>query len=218
MKNPLQFILLLGMLVLLPLGSWLYMKKGYNYQKEAMSELRNYGQLSPFLAQDFFQRKIGSDELDGKLVLLNYYNSTKAADSRMEMIEKLHEQFDDRTGVYFVNVGMSPGNKIEEQYALLDTNQVFFIPATDRPCFFLGQDILMPTNAGVSYQDSLTFQPIEASTLPDFNYYVLLDTKGNIRNYYKADEPERMKRLVEHIALTMPRKAKGKTESVPKKI
>lgn len=217
-KNPLQAILLMTLLVLLPLGSWIYMKKGYNYQKAAMSELKQYGKLSTFLAKDVFNRNIGSDQLRQNLVLLNYYNGSAAAQQRMEMVGKLHEQFDDRAGILFVNVGMGSGAALEAKYSLLDSNQVYMIPASDRPPFFLGKDVLMPTNQLSEAVDSLEFQPIEPTTLKDFNYFVLIDTKGKIRNYYPGNDPKQMKRLVEHIALTMPRKPKAKTEHIPKNI
>lgn len=215
-KSPLQAILLITLLGILPVGSWIYMKKGFNYQKAAMAELKDYGKLAPFLAKDIFSRDIGSDEIKDNLILLNYYSTDAAANERMELVEKLHEQFDDREGVLFVNIGMAENAVLEKEYSTLDTNQVYFIPASDRAPFFLGREILMPTNAQVEQQDSLIFQPIDASSLQDFNYFVLVDPKGKIRNYYPADEPRRIKRLVEHIALTMPRKKKAKTESIPK--
>ena len=217
-KNPWQAILLIGLLGILPVGSWIYMKKGFNYQKAAMAELKNYGELTPFLAKDIFNRNFGTDNVKENLVLLNYYNDSPAAMQRMDLVEKLHEQFDDRQGVLFVNIGMSASQELEEKYRLLDSNQVYLIPSEDRAPFFLGRDVMMPLNAKAEQVDSLHFQPIDAVSLPDFNYFVLIDPKGTIRNYYPADNPRRIKRLVEHIALTMPREKKAKTESIPKNI
>ena len=217
-KNWVQAILLFFILGVLPLGSWFYMNKGFKYQKGAMAELKDYGTLGPFLGTDHLGRNFSSDNIKSSLVLINYYGKSHESNERMQWVEKLHDQFDDREGVYFLNIGMDKNVQLEEKYGTLDTAQVIMIPKTEGPPFFLGRDILMPVNYSIPMRDSLEFQAIEVEGLKDFNYFVLVDSKGQIRNYYQADEPSRLKRLVEHIALTMPRKAKAKTEKRPKKI
>ncbi|NNE28253.1 MAG: hypothetical protein HKN16_01365 [Saprospiraceae bacterium] len=217
-KNWIQGTLLIFILGILPLGSWFYMNKGFKYQKGAMEELKDYGSLTTFMATDHLGRTFSSDDIQSSLTLINFYGDSQASLDRMDWVEKLHEQFDDRHGVYFLNIGISENSRIEEAFGTLDTSQVILIPKSEGPPFFLGRDIKMPINHSVPQVDSLQFQPIDVEDLDDFNYFVLVDSKGVIRNYYKADEPQRLKRLVEHIALTMPRKQKAKAKKVPKKI
>ncbi len=206
-KSPIQGILLMLLLVALPLGSWLYLKKGFNYQKEAIGELKQYGNMPKFVTKDLFGRTFSSDDIRGKLVLLNYFSQTKESQDRMKTVTDLHEQFDDALGVVFLNIGINSDahKSIPNELVALDSNQVYFIPTNGEQPLFLGKEIQYPLFENYTPGDSLSFNPITPEDLPDFPFFVIIDKSGMVKNYYPYDNPERIKRIVEHIALTMPR-------------
>jgi len=206
-KRPFQTILLMLLLVVLPLGSWLYLKKGFNYQIDAIAELKQYGKMPTFFTKDALGRTFSSDDLKGKLVLLNYISNTPQSKERIKTLFSLHEQFDDALGVSFINIGLKPNleNIITTEDVQRDTNQIFFIPTQGERPLFLGKEFLYPLYENYTPGDSLSFNPIEPEDLPDYPFFVLVDKNGTIRNFYPVQNKERIKRLVEHIALTMPR-------------
>jgi len=181
-KRPFQTILLMLLLVVLPLGSWLYLKKGFNYQIEAIAELKQYGQLPNFFSKDVLGRAISSDNIKGKLVLLNFFSDTPQSKERLETLFSLHEQFDDALGVAFINIGMRPGLEsiVTKTDRLRDTNQVYFIPTQGERPLFLGKELLYPLYDRYMPGDSLSFNPIEPEDLPDFPFFVLVDKTGTI--------------------------------------
>ncbi len=217
-KRPYQTILLMLLLVVLPLGSWLYLKKGFNYQIEAIAELKQYGTLPKFLTKDFLGRVISSEEIEGKLVLLNFISDTPQSKERLETLFSLHDQFDDALGVAFLNIGLRPGmeSNVSKEQLYRDTTQFYFIPTQGERPLFLGQNILYPLYDEYTPGDSLNFNPVVPEDLPDYPFFVLIDKLGKIRNYYPLENRERIKRLVEHIALTMPRTIEPETEVVRK--
>ena len=203
--NPIQVIALVLLLIVLPLGSWLYLKKGFNYQKEALAELKDYGQLPMFFAKDNFSRPLGTDQLKNKLTLINYFSNTPQSNDRLKTMLSLHEQFDDREGVVFLNIGLNPSAQLDSQIPLVDSNQFFVLNTSGEQPLFLGKEIGYPLFEGYTPGDSLSMNPVTPEDLKDYPFLVLIDIKGRIRNFYPYENKERIKRIVEHIALTMPR-------------
>ena len=70
---------------------------------------------------------------------------------------------------------------------------------------------------GTSEKPEISFDP-KVNTLPeDYPYFVLIDNELTIRNYYNINEEASMNRLVEHLAIILPRERREKAEHRPEK-
>ncbi len=184
-------LVLLFILVVLPLGSWYYLKNGLNYRIATMSELKNYGKLPAFSYHTFSNNNVKSADLQGKVVVVNALplQNESLTNAWGTTLEKLHDQFDERSDVCFlVYVADTSRTNLESftsKYQLQDYNQCYFVPF---------EAAAMPKLASDYH--------IGVDSLP--NHFTLIDTKGIVRKHYNVQEEAQVKRLVEHMALLLP--------------
>jgi hypothetical protein len=103
-RSLIQFGLLFLILVVLPAGSFLYLKRGLDFRKNVMSRMTDYGMLKTFPGKPLFES--APDSLAGRLWLVAQVDPAieeEAAIFRREM-RKLIEQFDTTTTASFVLV------------------------------------------------------------------------------------------------------------------
>jgi hypothetical protein len=103
-KSLIQFGLLFLILVVLPAGSFLYLKRGLDFRKNVTSRMQDYGKLTAFPGDPLFESV--PDSLGGRLWLVAQIDPAATEDTdifRREM-RKLVEQFDTTTTVSFVLV------------------------------------------------------------------------------------------------------------------
>jgi hypothetical protein len=151
MGRLLSFIVLAFFVVLVPLGSWYYLREGLNYRKQALSDL-------------IIKDSIRSD-VDSLGLLLNKTTvfSLQSLPSGDSTLFKLQDQF----------------QKVENfQIISLDT---------------LAPYLHLPSG----YANKFLSKYADKS-------FVLVDDKRYVRNAY-GSSVEDIKKLVEHIAITIPR-------------
>jgi hypothetical protein len=185
---------LLFFLVVLPMGSYYYLKQGYDYRLAALNELDNdLGKLPGLSLMDIDSHAVVVPELQGNLVVVNFYPAEdKGLQEQLGVyMSKLHDQFDDRNDVQFimhspVGADAQALRKYREDYEFEDAGQCHILPTEDREYLEYKHDSLPPMA-----------QP--------YPYFFLSDTTLTIRNFYDMREENDMKKLVEHIAMILPR-------------
>lgn len=99
MKKHLNTILILFLIVGFPLGSYLYLKSGFNYRKEVLEEVTIKGEYTDFLKNDYFSPD------KGHTILFTKFESKDG--DRIQKLAKVLEQFDSNKS--FKIVGLSNG-------------------------------------------------------------------------------------------------------------
>lgn len=196
-----QTIGLLLLLVILPGGSWIYLRNGLDYRIAAMEELKDLGKvpMGRVLETQASTEPLTSEDLQGNVTVSGFLPETAEGQSRMiEVLQKLHEQFDERDDVLFLT------------YSKLDSTQE--LKARSRALGFLDDEqwrlVRLPeaVSAGAYFKANYAFPAEWADALSTHPYLVLADTSQTIRRLYDAAENKDMGRLVEHIAMILPRK------------
>ena len=132
--------------------------------------------------------------------------------NRMAVLETLHRQFDERNDFKLL-IHLPETTDLEnfqKEYKLQDEQQIYAVKGNEQT---LGK--LIKNNYRIP---NLTTKRIPGSSVDfqntsadpnNYPYYILIDEKGKIRNYYHADRSEDIDRMVEHIALILPRDIEG---------
>ncbi|MEO1625317.1 MAG: hypothetical protein AAFV25_09165 [Bacteroidota bacterium] len=204
-------------LVVMPLGSWYYLQSGFNYHKKALAELRDYGELPTFALTDQSGLPFTRDSLMGSIAIAGFFDrSDNSSKDLFHLVSRLHEQFDDRKGILFLlhdlnaNSSSSDLQQLANQHQLLDARQIRLLTSADSESMqsLLQKGYRVPDmDKGRDEEGNFSFVPA-SSKVGEYPYLVITDTKGGVRNYYTYNDIASQKRLIEHIALTMPRKDK----------
>lgn len=201
-KNPIQVVLLLAFIVIIPLGSWYYLKRGYDYRKEAMEELKDYGKL-PTLAYSTVDGKENVvDSLSGKMVIAHLLN-TENEDLTTQFgktLKKLHEQFKNTGRLAIVTLGVDPTK--DDSKSLEAFAKAYDL--WDQPHYYL----IAPDSTGISAQAKQLYLP--ESDFSNSPYFVLADSSSMVKNHYQVTDEASVQELVMHSAMFMPRKPKRK--------
>ena len=184
-------------LVALPAGSWLYLRGGLNWRKQAVSELASYGKIRG--AYIIWQDRTKEDLLDGKVVVVHLFGEDPqiSAENRkiLDTGERLFKQFGQNE--HFRLAMISKGGSAEfRSYAQT-------LPSADYATWVwtggLGSWQTILQNSYESYC-------LAEKVSPDPQYYALADTSGTIRRFYNALDEKQLDRMVQHIALLLPTK------------
>lgn len=211
--SKLRTIGIITLLVVMPLASWVYLQAGFNYYKDAMSELKDYGDMPSFSFINQSGTTLNQTDVKGKLNVLAFYSkSSTYKEELMSNIEKLYEQFKDRDDVAFLLYDMDSATQeglqaVASQYNIKDDKQWFLLSGEpQRLQQFLGKGIKMPASTEeVDEENGYTLKPVANADMMNYPYLVFVDTSASIRNYYAIDNSRSIARLVEHMALLLPR-------------
>ncbi len=212
-NNYLQAAMLFLLIIVFPGGSWIYMNMGYNRSKTALSELQDYGHLPAFQLTGM-NGTVDSSLVNGQMTLVAFINpgQTETKD-RMQVLETLHRQFDERNDfkllLHLPESADLAG--FQNAYNLKDDRQIYLVKGNSQTLSSLiNNNYRIPELPDVREPgSSVNFQKNGAADANNYPYYILIDEKGKIRNYYHADRNEDIERMVEHIALILPRDIEG---------
>lgn len=197
-----QIIMLALFLVGLPLGSYIYLKKGYEYQKAAMSELSKDHQL-PNLAQ--WQVVAGAlpDTLSDKMYLVGFLNPDRPESIALygDALARLHEQFDTPKNIKMITL-LTEGDSawvaaFEDKYQLEDPQQLIYLQPK-----LAEQFGLTATAFGMTEEEVSGLALLPAIAMVDDSLYV--------RRIYQVNQEEELKRLVEQTAILLPERSRPK--------
>ncbi len=216
-KNRILSILaLILFIIVLPLGSWYYLNSGLNYYKKLMGELKDYGELPAFTLTNQNGQVFTKADLKGKVVIADFFftHCPTICPKMTSQMKRLYEQFDDRADIVFLSHTVDP--KRDSVSVLQAYMQAHEIPLDDQWYFLTGNQDSIFALARKGYQ--LPTDEGAAGDGEDFlhsPYFALLDTTLTIRNYYDGTDSTRVNRLVEHIAMLMPRDPKKEIKYKP---
>lgn len=211
-RKKINLLILLLLLVILPAGSWYYLRSGFSYQKQAWSELKDYGQIPSFNLTTQEGVPFKQSDLKGKIVVSNFLSiDQEDSAAKMDLVKKMHVQFDDRKDMVFVFYGMnSAEDTAADLKAFAEKNGV-----TDhQQCIFLNGDdseIRQILQSGFKVpqldqpKDKDNKYELSSTAVNDYPYFILSDTSSMIRNYYDYREEAAITRMIEHIAMILPR-------------
>ncbi|MDX1941349.1 MAG: hypothetical protein SFU99_12405 [Saprospiraceae bacterium] len=183
------------LLVGFPLGSWYYLKAGLDYRKEVMGDLYDYGKMPAVVLTTSTGRALEPKDVAGKIIVagfLNFQDQTVTKQSG-QWLSKLHHQFNERRDVTFllhVADTLASAETLDAfatQYQLQDTAQCYFLK--DNPEVFR----TIATNVYKIPEDAINA------------HFALTDAQGKVRRNYDLRQTSEINRLVEHIALLLPR-------------
>jgi hypothetical protein len=192
-----KMFMLFMLLIVVPGMSWYYLSSGLKWRKDAVAELGTYGSIKPvWLIDDKLSK---SNLIDKKVCAVYYFGEnpdlTPANKKILDIGKGLQEQFQKTNKFRNVVIweGGTPAFK-----------GVFDEMAK-------GEDNAWQYTAGLGGWRTVLSNQYEYFCLhekiskPAEQYFAVSDTTGTIRRFYDANDNEQMKRMVQHIALLLPR-------------
>jgi hypothetical protein len=182
-------------LVALPAVSWIYLRNGLNWRKEAIAELANYGKIGK--ATIIWPDGAWEDQLKSKVVVVHVFGENPdlmdANRQVLDTAEKLFNQFG-KTNEFRLAMIASGGTAEFRSYFQK-------MPSAEHATWVwsggLGSWRTIMENGYESYC-------LAEDIKPDPVYFALADTSGTIRRFYNALDQKQVDRMVQHIAILLP--------------
>jgi hypothetical protein len=187
-------------LVGLPGGSYLYMRSGLTWRKQAVSELGQYGKIRPaFLILPGGERQ---NRLESSVAVIHIFGKnpdlTPANRKILDDGERLFSQFG-KIGEQIrpdFRLGMIAEGGTAEFISYKQT-----LPSADYATWvWTGALDDWRAIVDYGYQQYCKKEGIQ----PAKEYYAITDTSGQIRRYYDALDEKQVGRMVEHVAMLLP--------------
>lgn len=218
-KKNIQTAAFILFIIGLPMMSWYYLQAGFDYHKELMAELNNYGRVPEFALVDHTGDTLTREKVQGKLMVVNFFNRKKKSfNSTMDYMRRMTSQFHDRNDLVFAAHALETDIRIDQLNALskkeeLEHPQIKFLKGNQKELLALLAKGYQVPNFEKRGEDLVLPRSNDLINLPDeYPYFVLVDESGTIRNYYQVEDEKSVTRLVEHLAIILPRKAEEKAE------
>lgn len=226
-KSKIQTFAILTILIGFPLLSWYYLTTGYNYQMDARAELKDYGKLPTFSFTNHTGGLYTSDSLENTMSVISFFGKDGKMNQEMfNVMRKLNTQFGDNLNLELLIVSIeseqdSPG-VLAGLFAMnqFDEKQHHFLTSTNLDLQkWIGEGIKVPTKWEKNDNEiaNIILEENKSGTIGDYPFFILVDKKQTIRNFYHVDNEDEVKRMVEHIAILLPREVKPDIEMKEKK-
>lgn len=192
------FLILVG----LPAGSWYYLRGGLNWRKQAQAELQNYGKIRG--AQVIYPDGTKENMLAEKVCVIYYFGANPELTLENKHIidtgERLFKQFGYKSGNTYDDFRLV---MIAQSGSAEFRTHAQTLPSADFANWVwtgaLGSWRTILVNAYDLYCQKNNVRPSE-------HYFALADTTGTIRCFYDAMSEKEVGRMVEHIALLLPKR------------
>ncbi len=177
-------------LFVLPGISWFYLKSGLDYHKQAKAELSDLGKVPSFSLPDQNNQTIDPASLSGKITVFQFLPSDiELAKQLINRLSKVHQSFNESDDVLFITVWRTDQTDQLLNYAVQlgieDHKQWYLLGAS-------GQH-LSDLISGFNLENA------ESSI-------ILVDGETTVRKVYNINQDTEMGRLVEHVAILVPKK------------
>lgn len=191
-----QIIALFLLVVVVPAGSWYYLKTGLDYRIATLNEIQDLGKINSFTSVSTTGASVTDDDLEGDVVVVGFLTTSHPELRTIygKRLNKLQDQFHDRNRVKFAihslgnaDAGGKELMQFAEAYELDDKSSVLLLTQGDE---IAKSNYKLPLEEGLALEDN--------------PYLVLLDTALTIKNYYDIREEAQMKKLVEHLIYILP--------------
>lgn len=182
-------------LVALPAVSWIYLRSGLNWRKEALAELADYGKIGKAIL--VWPDGTTEDRLKSKVVAVHIYGENpELTDTNRQILdtaEKLFNQFGQSNEFRLAMVASGGSAEFRSYFQKM--------PGAEHATWVwaggLGSWRTIIENGYESYCLAEGVKPAQ-------EYFALADTSGTIRRFYSALDQQQIDRMVQHIAILLP--------------
>lgn len=202
MRNKLNFIVILGLLIGLPAASYYYMKTGWDYRVEAIRTQGDFGKMPNLNDLTELQGEL-PDQLRGSMTVVGWLDKDQPEVSAQygRTLDTLLQQFKDSPNLYFTTI--TNGDKAYvtswmESHNIPEDPMLSFLQS-DGPLSTSAQAFHLPTEAGG--------KPVVA----------MVDSSLTIRKFYDLEERNETMGLVQLISLIIPLPEEADIYLAPKK-
>lgn len=182
-------------LVALPGISWLYLRDGLNWRKQAVAELANYGKINK--APIIWPDGTWEDQFKSKVVVLHLFGEnpdlTDANKNILDTGQKLFDQFGQNHSFRLGMIVSGGTAEFKSHHQTMESADY----ATWVWTGGVGTWRIVLQNGYESFC-------LAEKQKPAAEYYALADTSGTIRRYYDALDQSQVDRMVQHIAILLP--------------
>jgi hypothetical protein len=179
-------LVLFGFLVVLPVGSWFYLKKGADFRMAQLEKLKTKASFDFDAFKENYNKILPMDSFMNRAILIGMDANIK--------LDKLEEQLTD----------------LEEQYAGSELINIVVFSKNEKTSDWGNQGGKFSKIHFVkdAFNPSLILNPIDQEVPNDFSW-VLVDNKGAVRNYYHSDD---FTDLIVHTAIILPTPKRAKID------
>lgn len=170
-----QLFLVSMLLVVLPLGSFLYLKAGHDYRRASLDELVEFGEAAKFASYK---------AIESKSVDVVYLTPTSANDSVGLSIQSLYSAFEKMDSIQFVGLGKLSSPLISDPTQATEIASGSF---------------------DVSAFEQMTAKDVHCQEVPIYQRAVVVDTNGIVRRCYDLHKGAEVNRIVEQLNILVPR-------------
>ncbi len=197
-KSWIQIAVFLLFIILIPLGSYYYLKRGYDYRKEAIQQMKDIGPLPSIDFKTIDGRNIVKDSLKGRMIIVNVISlkDEELAEEFGETMSKLYDQFEETGRLVMMAFGEDPEHdgavalrQFAQKFALADKPLMYWIAADSNGLAQPAEQLYLPENGQ-----------------PRLSYFALCDTSQVVRNHYTVMEEAAIREMVAHTAMFLPPK------------
>lgn len=174
-----QFLALGLILIVLPVGSLLYLRNGWFERYNALQELKDLGEMPAFEAQTQSGKMIANKQLKGRYVVLGKMDTFDESSAIIDQSKKLFEQFGNSKEIALCTY--------VDQYDSLAINTFTdaIVQDTTSKWYFLHGD-----------KDILSI----FDTIPT-GHLALIDTSLTVRHFYDTASDDEIGLMAKHIAM-----------------
>jgi hypothetical protein len=190
-----------SILILAPAMSWYYLSKGMEWRKKADSELLDYGAIKEAFA--IYPDGTRENLLKSKVCVIHFFGEhaelTPVNSTILDTAEDLVDQFgfkprNDRDDFRMVMIEENASSEFRSKVQKMPNSELANWVWTGG----MGGWTTVMKNSFDYYCESNNIKPYPEC-------YALADTSGRIRRFYNAEDPQEIGRMVEHIALILPK-------------
>ncbi|MTB53264.1 hypothetical protein [Lewinella sp. W8] len=195
-KKILNAAALLLFLVGLPLGSYVYLKMGYEYRKEAIMTQGDFGKMPDLSSLEAVRGEL-PEEFRGAMTVVGWLDPTKSSGTEMygRMMDSVYQQFANSPNLYFTTITLADdpvtaAREFAETYHLPDDEMISFLAADEAAFARTAEQFSLPVTA----YEAAGEQPLVA----------LVDSSLTIVKHYDLAKREETLSLVELISVIIP--------------
>lgn len=180
-------------MIILPGGSFLYLKYGLDYYKDRLGELGDYGAVQSFTAITHTGDTLTEQSFNGKMTVVGFFSADSPApcDSFVHTFAQVQAAFPENYKIQFYT--FHTGAADPDAVVNLEEGSKWY---------WMGIDSTQGGDAFAQETFQLTATNGCATT------YALVDSSRVIRNFYDALDQDEVNRMIVHLSMTAPRPPK----------
>lgn len=211
-KNIIQNLALGLFLIGFPALSWYYLSAGSKYQVELRNELKDYGRIPEFTLVNQKGQTVNRSSIEGKTAIMSFFSpNNESYGKTMEYFRKYYSQFKERGDLIYLALALEPTETTQLQSLAqkeeLNEVQHYFLTGDEAAIKnIIKEGVQIPDLTNRAEDMTIPRSSSLINVPEEYPYLVLINESGMIRNYYDINNDKSLTRLIEHLALTLPRR------------